>query len=271
MTSTPVELVERIGYRAPLAIACTDGVTGAAVTDGLVASAWLRTDPAGRRTARRSPLSGLLGFGALPRTWAQTHVQLPAGTPVGWPAAPPTPVCVLVQDTAGRYLPASIAVGVPVAAPVALPLSSSPGRTTASGHALVRGEVHHDTTGAPLGWALVRIDTGAAAYQTVADAQGRFLLPFPHPEALPALTSPPAGPGLGALSWPVTVSVRSKPTTLVFSPGVVSVGGPAAPPELGSITAQPPAQLVDAGTHPSLTVTLPYGIPLVLALRAVTP
>lgn len=266
-----VTLVERTGYRAPLAVACTDGVTGTPVTDGLTASAWLRTDPARRRSARRSPLSGLLGFGTLPRTWAQTHVQLPAGTPVTWPAAPPRPVCVLIHDAAGRYLPTAVAVDVPVPAPVPVPLSSSPARPVPSGFALVRGEVHDDATGAPLAWALVRIDTGTATYQTVSDAQGRFLLPLPHPEALPALTNPPTGPGLGALSWPLTVSVQSKPDALTFSPGITAAGGQDAPPELGSITAQPTAGLVDGGTHPSLSVTLPFGIPLVLALRAVTP
>jgi hypothetical protein len=265
-----ITVIERVGYRAPLAVACTDGITGASVTDGLVASAWLRADPRDRRTATRSPLSGLLGFGSLPRMWSATHVQLPPGTPVTWPGGPGTPVCVLVQDTYGRYLPVSLAVNVPVTAAVAVPMSSSPARTKPSGYALVRGEIHDDGTGEPLAWALIRVDTGVAAYQTVADAKGRFLLPFPYPEALPALANPPAGPGLGSLSWPLTVSVRTKPSTLVFSPGITAAGGPDAPPELASVTAQPAGSLVDGGTHASITVTLPYSIPLVLALRAVT-
>ena len=254
-----VTVIERLGYRAPLALACTDGVTGAAVTEGLVASAWLRVNPSDRRTARRSPLSGLLGFGALPRMWAETHTrQLPPDTPVTWPAAPATPVCVLVRDTVGRYLPVALAVDTPVTTPVPVPLSSSPARIKPSGYAVVRGEVHDDATGLPLGWALVRIDTGATAYQGVADAQGRFLLPIPYPEVLPPLANPPAGPGLGSLSWPLTVSVRSLPSALAFSPGITDVGGPGAPPELSSIVAQPAAQLVDGGAprephgHPAL-------------------
>ncbi|MFL6107545.1 MAG: hypothetical protein ACJ716_05670 [Marmoricola sp.] len=264
MTLLPqARIVERTGYRSPLAVSCRDGSTGAEVTDGLVASAWLRSDPRTRYTATRSPLSGVLGFGNLPRMWRASHATAGPGEPLTWPAVAPTAMCVLVQDLQERYLPVTLAVDVPVGAPVTVPLSSAPTRPPSSGFATVRGEVHSAGTGPPLGWALVRIDTGGDVYQTIADARGRFVLQVPWPEALPPLT--PSGPGLSTVTWPLTVSVRSEPGALVLSPGTTSND----PPELSSVSGQGAAQLVDGGNHPSIVATLAFGRPLVLALTAV--
>lgn len=236
-----IRVLERTTYRAPLAVICQDGVTEAVVSGDLTATAWLRDDPARAYPARRSPVSGMLGWGRLD---GGDH-------------------CILVRDTAGRYAPTVVRATVPVTAPVVVPLSSAPARPLVGGRATVRGEVHDDSDGTPLGWALVRVNTGSGIFQTVADELGRFLLQLPYPEALPPLTSPSAG--LSAVTWPVTVSVRSEPTALVRSPGLDIHD----PPELGSVTTQGAAQLIDGGPHPSLTETLAFGVPLVLALRAV--
>lgn len=236
-----IRVLERTTYRAPLAVICQDGVTEAVVSGDLIATAWPREDPTRSYPARRSPISGILGWGRLE---SGEH-------------------CVHVRDTAGRYAPTVVRATVPVSAPVVVPLSSAPQRPLLGGRATVRGEVHDDADGSPLGWALVRVDTDGGAFQTVADEQGRFLLQLPYPEALPPLASPPAG--LSAVTWDVTVSVRSEPAALVRSPGL----GPHDPPELSSVTTQGAAQLVDGGPQPSLTVTLAFGVPLVLALRAV--
>lgn len=266
MTILPeVRVLDRLGYRLPLGVDCQDGVTGARVTDGLLATAWLREDPTTRFTAQRSPVSGLLGFADLPRMWRSTHVRVGPDEPIVWPAVPPTPCCLLVTDSLGRYLPASVAVDVPVSAPVVVPLSSAPTRQKGSGVATVRGELRTGA-GAELGWALVRVNTGLVVYQSVADGRGRFLLHLPYPEALPPLLgNPPVGPGLSGVTWPLTVSARSEPGALVRSPGLETLD----PPELGSVTTQGAAQLVDGGNHPSITATLRFGIPLVLALTAV--
>lgn len=261
-----VRVVERLGYRAPFAVQCEDGVTGAPVGDGLVAEVWRQVDPDVRFTARRSPVSTILGFGSLPRQWGSTHTRVRPGEPLTWPAPDVEAYCLLVRDPGGRYLPVSMAVDVPVATPVRVPLSSGPTRTTGAATAVIRGEVHRDGTGEPLSWALVRVATDTDTYQTVADDRGRFRLHVPYPEALPALLgSPPAGPGLSAVSWPVTVSVRSEPDALVWSPGAL----PGEPPQLASITGQSPADLVEGGTHPDLTESLRFGAPLVLTLTAV--
>lgn len=261
---TPVRVLERHGYRVPLALTCRDGVTGAVVSQGLAASAWPRSSPSTRFEARRSPLSGTLGWGSLPAQWSTTHAVVPPGERVVWPAASPTAYCVLVRDLAGRYLPTALAVDVPVTAPVDVPLSSAPARQPVSGLATVRGEVHDDADGSPLASALVRIDTGAGVHQTVTDAQGRFLLLLPYPDALPAVS--PAGAGLSAVTWPLTVTVRSEPAALVRSPGSRDDD----PAELGSVTGQGAAQLVDGGgPHPSIAATLAFGTPLVLPLVVV--
>lgn len=258
--------LERLGYRAPLALICEDGITGAAVTDGLVATTWPANDTTRIFTATRSPLSGILGFGRLTLPFGASHAMVPAGEPITWPAVTPEQYTAMVQDTAGRYLPAVVSVTLPVTAPVVVPLSSSPARHAPSGFATVRGEVHEDGTGTPLAWALVGIDAGPAAWKTVADDHGRFLIHLPYPEALPPpLGSPPSGPGLSAVAWPLTVTVRSEP-------GALAHLGPTAtaPPELGSVVAQGAAQLVDGGgSHASIAATLAFGAPLVLVLTAV--
>jgi hypothetical protein len=261
-----IRLLERVAYRAPLAVRAVDGVTNVDVTDGLAATAWKLGEPATPHVAQRSQVSGILGFGRLPVPWSTTHAVVPAGSPATWPATTPASYLVRVEDMLGRYLAVLVRASVPVSAPVVVPLSSAPPRPAPGGFGTVRGEVHAKSDGRPLAWSLVRVDTGAAVVQTVADRLGRFTLHLPYPEALPPLTgSPPSGPGLSAVVWPVTVTLRCQPGALVFTGA-----RPADPPELGSITGQAAAQLFDGGgDHPSIAATLTFGTPLVLALTAV--
>jgi hypothetical protein len=261
-----IRALERLGYRASLGILAEDGVTGVGVTDGLLATAWRLDDPATPYVAQRSPVSGILGFGRLPVPWRSTHAVVPPETPVTWPPSPAVAYLVRVEDTLARYLPVLVRADVPVAAPVTVPLSSAPNRPAPAGFGTVRGEVHARSDGRPLPWSLVRVDTGTVVSQTVADQRGRFALHLPYPEALPVLAgSPPAGPGLSSVVWPLTVTVRCQPSALTFS-------GPltADSPELASITGQAAAQIVDGGAnHPSVGATLAFGTPLVLALTVV--
>jgi hypothetical protein len=253
--------LERHSYRAPLALECVDGVTGAVISDGLTATVWRRDDPDTQVTARRSPLSGLLGVKSLPGMWRQTHALGPAGVPISWPAAPPTPVSALVIDTRGRYLPTSIAVDVPVTEPFQVKLFSQPARPAASSCATVQGEVRKDGSGEALGWAYVTVVSGGDTYHAVADQLGRFVLQMPWPDAL----SVPTGSGLASLTWQLTVGVQTQPSGLVRSPGL----GSDDPPELASITGQQAAQLIDGGPQSSIQATLTYQSPLVLKLAAV--
>lgn len=255
------DLLERQSYRAPLAVKPVDGVTAVTVTDGLVATAWLRADPATSYSGSPSPFSGLIGFNRLAVPWTRTHESGPAGVRATWPPSIPAAYDVLVEDTLGRYLPTLARTTVPAPAPVVVPLSSAPQRPTPSGFATVRGEVHNQAGGSPLPWSLVRVDTGTSVIQSVTDQRGRFTLYFPYPEALPPIAG---SPGLAAVVWPLTISLLCKPSLLVFS------GSADNPPELGSITGQAAAQIVSGGsTSASITATLKFGSPLVLTLTAV--
>lgn len=261
-----VKVLERQAYRTPLAVMCVDGVSGITVSDALVVTAWRQADQAGFYTARRSPLSGIHSFGNLPGLWSYSHRVLPAGGPGTWPAFTPEAWSVSVVDTASRYLPVAVLAQVPVSAPITVPLSSAPSRTVGDAIGVVRGEIHDAGSGDPLGWALVRIDDGSAVYQTVADELGRFRVQAPYPQALPPLAgSPPSGPGITSVSWPLTISVRSQPAALVWPAGT----HPPDPPYLSSITNQATAQLVDGAPMPSLAESLQFGLDLVLALQAV--
>jgi hypothetical protein len=263
--------LERIGYRAALSVRCVDAVRGTVVAGDLAATAWPAADPAARLVASRSPVSGLLGFGVLPGFRELQFARSPGGQPLEWPPDPaPEPYVVRVIDLRSRYLPAVLVVPAPVPAPVDIGLHSGPARGGQSGWALIRGEVHHATTQAPLGWSVVTVTADPASYPVVSDDLGRFLLVIPYPEALPPLAgSPPAGPGLSAMSWPLTIAVACEPSTLIAAPGTDwdPIRGGTDPPELGSILGQAAAQQeVGGGLAATSTAALAFGTPTVLTL-----
>jgi len=267
---TEVRELERIGYRAPLGLRCRDGVTGQEIGDGLVATAWWQADPADTKDASPSPYSGLLGFGSLPGPAGapdRLRVRAAAGAQLTWPAAgPPEPYLVRIVDRYRRYLPVLLATDVPPGGAVDVALYSAPARPCPSGFATVRGQTRDAAGALPLPWCVVEVDTGADVYPTVSDDQGLFLLYLPYPEALPPLVgSLPYGDGLGALTWQLTVRVRSQPGVLVRPPG----SGPGDPPERGSIDGQAAAQIEDSGPQPDVVATLTFGMPVQLRLRVV--
>ncbi|MFJ9561463.1 hypothetical protein ACIRQQ_15670 [Streptomyces fuscichromogenes] len=277
---------ERIGYRAPLAVRCFDAAGAPFARDGLSAVAWPENDPATTVRATLSPVSDLLGFGSVPGRRAYQRARSTDGEPLNWPApAAPEPFVVRVTDRARRYLPTTVLAEVPVATPVAVPLYPAPGRQAPTGWAVVRGELHGAPDGAPLGWGVVEVSTDAGLHSTVSDADGRFQLCLPYPEALPELpgasatgvapgsadpvsgSADPAPVGLAALTWPVTVAVRCRPGALRRPPDSAAQD----PPYLDSILGQPPA-LIDRGgdgPQPTVTETLTFGTALVLPLTVV--
>jgi hypothetical protein len=267
---TAAEL-ERIGYRAALSVRCLDAVSGTVVADDLVATAWPADVPAARLVASHSPISGLLGFGMLPGFRDLQLARSRGGDPLEWPPdPPPQPYVIKVIDLRGRYLPVVRVVPVPVPAPEDITLHSGPARGGQSGWALIRGEVHDATTQAGLGWSVVTVTAGPDSYPVVSDDLGRFLLLVPYPEALPPLAgSPPAGPGLSAMTWSLTIAVACEPGALNAAPGTDwdPIRGGADPPELGSIMSQAAAQQVLGGVPAATsTATLAFGAPTVLTL-----
>lgn len=263
--------LERVGFRGALAVRCRDAANGAPVSDGLVATVWNAANPTVRRSAARSRLSGLLGFGVFPGLRTFQHAGAAHGAPLSWPAPPP-PVThvVAVRDTQHRYLPVIFEVVVPAVAPVPVALQSAARRGYPSGWAVLRGEVQHRTTRLGLGWAVVTVATDGATYDVVADERGRFLLVAPYPEALPPLSgSPPTGTGLSAMSWPATITVRCQPSALVDVPEAAAGAEPGevVPPVLASLEAQAAAEQEVGGVLQAADeVTIAFGVPTVLTL-----
>jgi hypothetical protein len=258
--TTPMHVVESFAYRAPLAVHCVDVSTGVEVVDGLLVEAWPAGDPAGTRPARRSPVSALFGFATFPGLRAQEYVVTDGGAPV-WPPPVALDVAVRVVDTAGRYLPQTLAVGAPFNSVLEVELCSAPARPPLPGWAAVTGEVHVPGPGS---FAVVHVRSGTTTWRTVCDARGCFAAYLPYPEAPPALTgTPPLGTGLGTITWQLVVDVACQPSVLQR----LADGAPADPPTTDSILAQSAAQI---GGAANTTVTLTLGHPLVLSLD-VTP
>jgi hypothetical protein len=268
--------LERSGFRGALALRGIDAGSGTAVADDLAAVAYRSGDPETRFTAIRSPVSTLLGFGVLPGLGGSPGLQRAhssGGAPLEWPAVPAPEVFVVrVSDRARRYLPTVLAVGLPAAAPVEVPLYSAPGRPAPSGLATVRGEVRVSADGSEAAWAVVSLTAGGVPYETVSDGRGRFLFYLPYPEALPPLSAV-AATGLDSVTWPLELRVRYQPGAL----RPVAGAAPGDPPELGSIRGQAPALATLGGSGGSgggpaaeLDLTLAFGTALVLRV-GVTP
>jgi hypothetical protein len=256
-------ILETLAYRAPLALQVVDAAGGADLADGLVATAWPAGDPSSARTARRSPFSSLLGFGTLPGLRRQEFTIAQGSASPTWPPPAPRSFVVTVIDSENRYLPQALLVGAPTTAPLAVTLYSAPARPRPAAWGMVYGSATISPGGGPLAWAFITVSDGTNSYQTATDTQGRFVVYLPYPEALPALAgSPPVGTGIGAVNWPLTVSVQAAPSTLSFP--VTDT------PDIATVRAQATAQLVvGGGTQAHLNATLPFGPPLLLRLSVV--
>jgi hypothetical protein len=259
--------LETTGYRAPLALQCSDASTGEAVADGLQAMTWRPGDATTVRTARRSAISATLSFATLPGQRVQEFAKVLGDGPVTYPATPPTPFLVSVVDTQRRYLPQLFHISVPQAAPVAVRLYADAARPRPAGWGTVHGEVHRNSDGSPVGWALVDVTLNGGTRTALCDELGRFLLFLPYPESLPALAGdPPLGNGIADVTWQTTVAVRSQPGALTWP----AAPAPSGPPDQASINGQAAAPLVDGGgQHATLGATLTFGVPLLLRLSAV--
>ena len=258
--STPLEVT---GYRAPLAVSCTDSATGAAVGDSLQVTAWPVDNAGDVRAARRSPVSALLGFTDLPGLREYEYAKAAGSGPLSWTPAAGRFFLVSVTDPMRRYLPVLAEVSVPASAPVPITLYSAPARPAPPGWAMVRGWVR--TQGGAAGWSVVTVGAGPDSHRTLADDQGRFLHYLPYPEALPPLTgSPPAGPGLGGVTWQLTISVR-------YQSSAQARPVPGLPPELSSILGQAQADIVTpGGNQPDLQATLTFGAALNLSVAVIS-
>jgi hypothetical protein len=257
--------LETTVYRAPLGLQFTDAADGTPVADGLVVTAWPAGDPVAARTASQSPISTILGFGRLPGFASYEEVVTADPETLASPAAAGQAFEVRVSDPLGRYLPELIAVTAPSSNLITPDLYSAPTRPVPSGFAAVTGEVSAATS-VPAAWAVVQVAADGATCTTLADQLGRFAAYFPYPEALPPLGVSLPGGAPGQLTWPLAVSVRYQPS----AQDNLADAAPGDPPELTSLLAQAPAAISAVGGQQlSLTVTLTFGIPLLVMLEVV--
>ncbi|MEZ4768522.1 MAG: hypothetical protein R2844_08860 [Caldilineales bacterium] len=255
----PVRVLESRLRRAPLGLRFMDLAQGVAVSDGLEVLAWPLGLQHERRSAVRSPLSGIYGYRALPGLRLFEVGQQPASfwcTPGG--GSPPQPIelpglerplapdfdgpvpnfALRVDDRNGRFLSLSLLLCLPKESLVEVPLFSSPSRPALSGQGVLRGQVWDAVNDRPAAWALVTAaPDNTTSYATLADARGVFALFLPYASTLPPLMgSPPHGGD--DLRWELTIRVHFEPD------GQLRLIGQE-PPDLRSLLEQASAQVHD--------------------------
>ena len=115
---------ERHSYRAPLALECVDGVTGAVISDGLTATGVAARRPG--HPGHGTPLAALRAVGQEPPRDVAADARARATRGAHLLACAAHTRVRSDLDTRGRYLPTSIAVDVPVTEPFQVKLFYSP-------------------------------------------------------------------------------------------------------------------------------------------------
>jgi len=235
-------VLEHITVVAPLGLRFWDAVSGGAVSDGLIVTAYPPNSP-----ALRIPLlanrSGIFICRNLP---SLRHVENGTGDADFWRTLPPArPFVVEVIDAGQRFLSFTFTVHLPfrpetstanlpvpdsllwqcspIASPldssspvITVPLYSAPARTV-PGMAVVRAELQdavapQTKTDAPAAWALLEVwlaTTGQVLGRGFADERGCVGVIFPYPEPADSapgspLGSPPGnGQALARQFWPL--------------------------------------------------------------------
>jgi hypothetical protein len=253
---------------ALLGVRFWDRATGRSVAEGLQL-----TDTASGTLARPSR-SGVFVFHDLPGLRASAYG---AGDGGFW-ASPPTLADLTFElvDPERRFMPfrfdataptrgvvmeACALAGSPPNGDIAgVPLFSTPSRPLPSGLAAVRAQLWDSAADEPAAWAVLEVSVGAAAaYQGIADAEGRVAVMLPYPEPPWHGSSPPPGSrSLSDQTWPVGIAVRYDGSAV---PAVATD-----PPDLCAVLEQIPATpFHDLSPPVSLTeATLAFGRELVL-------
>jgi hypothetical protein len=277
-----VRVLDRITIVTPLGLRFQDAMTGEAVRDGLVVSAY----PTNRPNARRSLITNRRGVYVLQNASALRDLQNGAGDAAYWDNLPATKDFVVeVTDQQARFIPFQFVVGLPVQwnKPASSPpsikdvaLYSAPTRTVPAGMATVRADLWDPTAGANGGSAASAVlefyDDGAMVARGVADQQGRIavLFPYPAPRSFP-VTSPPGSPpvnrpALTDQTW--TFQARALYASAIQSPleplSEISL------PDLQSVLTQPEATLWadEARTEELQEVAVQFGCEKVLRSKS---
>ena len=260
--SRPLETRE---VRSAFALRFLDAATSRPVTDGLVvevrplASGWpvrraVRT-PRGLYAFSRVPgLAAAEGTGPeapLPRLWLEVRDPegrfLPVGLELDLARPPPG---MLVGPMGAHGSPPASPPGSPPASPPGSPLAgpgafflfSAPARPLDARFSVVRGQLERDgplPRGEGLGHALLTLVAAGERYFGLTDAEGRFVIAFPHPAFEPGVGSPPPGGPVTPIErqrWPLELQVASEPAALE-----APISG--RPPDLRSVLRQRPGSV----------------------------
>lgn len=213
-----VNVLEEVTIVTPLGVKFLDESTLAAVSDDLTVT--LHPDGIPEwKTRGIVNRSGVIVFNNLP---GMRDVERGAGDDAFWAAQPPRFDFVLeVTDRAGRFLPYTLDLQLPVrrllTLPVAfpldpregLPLFSAPARPTPEAMAVVRTELVDAVHGGPAAWALVEARTESSLVRGLADARGSVMLALPYPPPHIVLGSlPGGGADLRLQTWNVDLTIH---------------------------------------------------------------
>jgi hypothetical protein len=257
-----VHVLEEVTIVTPLGVKFLDESTLAVVSDDLIVT----LHPVGIpewKTRGIANRSGAIVFNHLP---GMRDVERGAGDDAFWATQTPRFDFVLeVTDRAGRFLPYSLDLQIPVQGlltlPVAAPLEpreglslfSAPSRATPEAMAVVRAELVDAVHGGPAAWALVEARTESSLVRGLADARGCMMLALPYPPQHIVLGSlPGSGADLHLQTWNVDLTIRYAARDPIPRR-----------PDLEDILTQPIASTTSA--------TLRFGQELVLAPISITP
>lgn len=228
----PIVVLERVTRVAPLGVRFWDSVTGTAVGERLIVTAYPRGNPnhCVQAVANRF---GVYSFANMP---GLREFEFGAGDTAFWASHPPQfDYVVQVSDSESRFLPFSFLVQVPVrglynldcAPPTSppmisqagIPLFSSPARSVPGGMAAIRAQLRDFVYNVPAAWAMLEAEIeGQPPVRGMADKEGRVALISEYPEPPHFSTaSPPASPPSGARR-PLTQQTWSVRIRAFYSP-----------------------------------------------------
>jgi hypothetical protein len=256
ITARTIRIVDRYSLVAPFGVRFWDAAADTPVRAPLSVVVSPVNDPRVRIQAsvNRSGVYVIHRFPGLTRAVAG------GGDEVYWSQPlPQRSVRVEVVDPEGQYHPVSFPAQIPFrglftlsCAPLSPPESTSaialyptPTYPIAAGRAVIRTELKHASSDAPVAWAMLTAEhRGTALAHGIADAQGRAALIFPYPEPVRRrITSPPSSPpapAAGPITWDIELSV--------FHSSALSLSRI---PDYCALLQQPQARLLDSLSPPA--------------------
>jgi hypothetical protein len=291
MTTLPddFKVLDHLTMVAPLGLRFWDRVSGRAVTDGLVVTAYPLGQPDSRRRVQAcvNP-SGVFVFQHLP---GLQRVEQGAGDENYW-SSPPARRAFIVEvfDLQRRFQPFLLDADLPVhnlfevecgvvqspplSVPATVPLFSSASRPLPGPMAVLRADLWDPLAGKdgqPAAWAMIRARlAGHPPVTGMADADGRLALLFPYPEPVDLLPESPLVTGTSLMQQEWTIELEAAYDRL--EPAGFTQVGRIPLQELCAIVGQSPATLwTDASPAAPLTqTTLKYGQEIILRSQSTT-